>query len=372
MSVTYGFYNSSDGDRVYDAEQVSAMFDGFVGDGVHMSIGGRLQVRAASGMNIYVSTGRAWFNHTWTLVDAQISMTVPTASSTLSRIDAVVLTVNKSRAVRANSIDYITGTPSAAPSRPSLTNSGDIHQYALAYITVRAGVTSISQSNITNMVGTSSTPFVTGLVQLMSTDDIIAQWQSQWNDWFAAQPAIFEEYVREYTVEMDAWSADAKADFDNWFQNLHYILDGDVAAHLQEEIDAAMTGSIITITTNDSDLYGTAVQLDGPDTHMSTTFDSNGIAKFKGVMDTGTLTVFADDGDAEMDISIPYFGNYSIPLVVFKAIVNITLRDSVLWGKDILVTGPALNKTITSSASGTAMIALKRPGTYTFTVEYDT
>ena len=34
MSVTYGFYNSLNGDRRYDANQMSAIFDGLIIDGV--------------------------------------------------------------------------------------------------------------------------------------------------------------------------------------------------------------------------------------------------------------------------------------------------------------------------------------------------
>ena len=381
MSITYGFYNSNDGDRVYDAEQVSSMFDGFVGDGVHQSIGGQLLVKSMSSMSVKVQTGRAWFNHTWTLNDSEITMTVPAAHSVLNRIDAVVLTVNASRNVRANSIDYITGTPASNPSRPALTKTGTIHQYALAYIYVGVGATSISQANITNMIGTSETPFVAGLAQIMSVDDIIAQWQAEWREWFEAQPAVFEEFVTEFEADMNAWKslsetefnawkADSKADFDDWFANLHYILDGDVAGHLQNEIDQA-SGSIINIETDDTSLYGTTVQLEGSNTHMSTTFDSLGKASFKGVTEVGTLTVIADDGDTEMDIGIECFSNYTFSLRAFRAYVNVTLVDEILLGNDIHVVGPALNTTITPDQTGHASIVLKRPGSYTFSVDYN-
>lgn len=237
MSVTYGFYNSNNSDRIYTAEQVSAMFDGFVGDGVHQSIGGQLLVKAVSGMQIKVQTGRAWFNHTWTLNDAEISMTVPSASAALRRIDAVVLQVNSSVAVRENKIYYKTGTAASNPQRPPLINTAFVHEYALAYIAVEAGATSITQSKITNMVGTSETPFVAGLAQVMSIDDIIAQWQAQWTEWMDSKDGAFDEFIREYEAEMTIWKESQQAEFDDWFANLHYVLDGDVAGHLQNEID---------------------------------------------------------------------------------------------------------------------------------------
>jgi len=64
LSVTYGFYNSVNGDRKYDAIQVSSIFDGIVKDGIFMSIGTSFRVKAASGMTVNVGVGRAWFNQT--------------------------------------------------------------------------------------------------------------------------------------------------------------------------------------------------------------------------------------------------------------------------------------------------------------------
>lgn len=35
MAFTFGFYNSLNGDRKYNAEQVSSIFDGLISDGVY-------------------------------------------------------------------------------------------------------------------------------------------------------------------------------------------------------------------------------------------------------------------------------------------------------------------------------------------------
>lgn len=39
MAVTYGFFNSVNGDRKYNADQMSSYFDGLVTDGVYEKIG---------------------------------------------------------------------------------------------------------------------------------------------------------------------------------------------------------------------------------------------------------------------------------------------------------------------------------------------
>lgn len=161
MAITYGFYNSVGGDRVYDAVQVSSMFDGVISDGVFELVGDALETTDGAGMNVIVGTGKAWFDHTWTLNDAALNLVISPADVILPRLDYVVLEVNASNAVRANSIKVLTGTPATVPVVPTLTNTSEIHQYPLAIISVAAGVTEITAGDVENLVGTAFCPFVT-------------------------------------------------------------------------------------------------------------------------------------------------------------------------------------------------------------------
>lgn len=101
MSVTYGFYNSLNGDRKYNAEQVSSLFDGLIIDGVFASVGTAFAVKATTGITVNVGIGKAWFNHTWTLNDSILPLEAPEAEVLLDRIDAVVLEVDATESVRA-------------------------------------------------------------------------------------------------------------------------------------------------------------------------------------------------------------------------------------------------------------------------------
>ena len=148
---------------MYNAEQMSALFDGIITDGVFSSIGNVLVVSAMTGMNVSVGSGRAWFKHTWTNNDAAISLTVDASEIVLNRIDTVVLEINSDVAVRANSIKIIKGTPASSPVAPTLTVSELINQYPLGNIYVAAGVTSIISANITITVGTTACPFAKGI-----------------------------------------------------------------------------------------------------------------------------------------------------------------------------------------------------------------
>ena len=295
MSVTYGFYNAKNHDRRYNSIQISSIFDGIISDGIYMSIGDHMVVKSNSGMMVTVGVGRAWFNHTWTLNDSLLPIEVPLSEIILNRIDAIVLEVNAEESVRENTIKVIKGTPATNPARPLMVNTSAVHQYPLAYIYVGSGVTEIRQSNITNMVGTSATPFVTGIIDTINIDDLIAQWgdqweeyyakqvadmertnifwkeqwatwflaqtteiqeaylawEKQWTDWFHSQTAEMEStnafwkqqweqwfygYINGYTAEMADWRDQNQADFISWFQNLQAMLSSDVAANMAKEI----------------------------------------------------------------------------------------------------------------------------------------
>lgn len=185
MALTSGFFNSINHDRLYDATQISTLFEGLINDGVYQGVGNIFKVSASNGMNVTVDTGRAWFNNTWTRNDALIVLTVPTAEQVLKRIDAVVIEVNSLDTVRNNTIKIVKGTPASNPSKPSLTKNDDVHQYPLAYITVDPNVTKITQQKIQNAVGTSACPFVTGIIDTLDIDNLIAQWSSEFNVLFA-------------------------------------------------------------------------------------------------------------------------------------------------------------------------------------------
>lgn len=207
MSVTCGFYNSKNGDRKYDAIQMSSIFDGIIRDGVLQHYGTAMVVKESEGMMVNVGIGRAWFNYTWTLNDALLPLTVPISEVLLNRIDAVVLEVDARESVRANSIKIIKGTPASSPKNPTMIKTNDRWQYPLAYIRVNAGVTSIRQANITNCVGTSACPFVTAPLEKMSIDALVAQWGDQWKAFYGAQ-----------TADMEAANTFWKNQWRTWFQ----------------------------------------------------------------------------------------------------------------------------------------------------------
>lgn len=184
MAVTSGFFNSLYGDRKYTAEQFSALFNGLINDGVFSNIGTAFRVSATTENVISIGIGRAWFNGIWVNNDALLPMTCNDPEVLLDRIDALVIEINRSEAVRAGRIIFVKGTASGTPVNPTLTHDESVDQYPLAYIRRKAGVSEVVQADITNCIGTSACPYVTGILETQNIDSIVAQWESQFNLWF--------------------------------------------------------------------------------------------------------------------------------------------------------------------------------------------
>ena len=251
MSVTFGFYNSVNHDRRYNALQMSSIFDGIIRDGIFMSIGTAMVVKAASGMTVNVGEGRAWFDHTWTLNDSELPVKLEASELILNRIDTIVLDVDHRDSVRANSIIAIKGTPASNPVAPTLIRTTDHNQYPLCNIYVKAGVTEITQSNITNLVGTGSCPFITGILESIDIEDLVSQWEAQWDEFYSAQTLDMQltadEWKKQWndwytvqtavaTADMEKWMSDRQADFNYWWSQMQAVLEGDVAANLAQRV----------------------------------------------------------------------------------------------------------------------------------------
>jgi hypothetical protein len=171
MTVTYGFYNAVANDRVYDAVQLSQMFNGIITDGVFKLVGNKFQVTQNTGMDIIVRSGKAWFNNTWTYNDGDIGLTVSASDLINPRIDTVVLEVNSALATRVNTIKIVNGTPAAVPVAPTLTHTAEVNQYPLAYIYVAASAASIVNGDITQVVGTIDCPYIVFPEPLIAPSD---------------------------------------------------------------------------------------------------------------------------------------------------------------------------------------------------------
>lgn len=201
MAITYGYFNSIDGDRTYDADQMSEYFDGLVSNGVYESVGGALQVKANSGMTVKVESGRGIIDCKWLKNDAAYNIDITASHVTLNRYTAVVMRLD--RANRLVEIAAKDGTNASDPVKPTMTDNGSIKELCLAYIYVGAGATSITQDNIEDMRPSSLCGWVTGLVEQVDTSELFLQWQTAYENYYENMTEEFTEWFETLTEQLN-------------------------------------------------------------------------------------------------------------------------------------------------------------------------
>lgn len=201
MALLTGYYNSVNGDRKYNAETMSKYFAGLFTRGVLQNYKNKLSVQAVTGMQVKVSTGKAYFTDgKWIENTADMNFTIDQSEVTLNRIDIIVIRNDKGESVRNSSIILKKGTPATSPVAPSLEKTETVEEMCIAEIRVNKLVESITQSNITNTIpDTSKCGYVTGLIDQVDTSDLYNQYQSAMN-----------EYLEESRNTFDSWFNDVK------------------------------------------------------------------------------------------------------------------------------------------------------------------
>ena len=206
------FYNSVNGDRIYDADSFSDWLKKFFTTGVFKD---EMQVTAAGGM--YVQVGSGYVNIGGKVMQFdQSTLTVGTADSRYYRIDSVIVERNDTdRDFTLKIVPGGTGTESSVTG-VTPTRSGGIYQLVLARIKVKPGATYIVQADITDTRADSD---LCGIVAGTVTQMDFEQFSAQFADYF------------------DNFKTGRQADFDAWFANIQSILDEDVAGNLLNEIN---------------------------------------------------------------------------------------------------------------------------------------
>lgn len=237
MALTSGFFNSVSGDRTYNADQLSSMFEGLISDGIYESVGDAFQVTADTGMNVLVGTGRAMVNSKWVKNTAPITVEINEAHVLLNRYTAVVLRLDISN--REITVETIDGTAASTPSKPAIVRSSSYYDLLLAYIYVGAGVTSITQANIEDQrANTTYCGWVTGVVTQVDTSTLFLQWQNAYETFYN---------------QMLAWMTSEQSAFDAWFAALtdelnintfieEYIKTASIAYGASKVVSLDMTG----------------------------------------------------------------------------------------------------------------------------------
>lgn len=217
------FYNSDNGDRVYDADSFEHLLKKFFTSGVFT---GACQVTAdGENMTCEMAAGYSNCDGKIRFFDSSESLSLQNAHATYNRIDTVVIERNDTD--REITCKVVTGTYSANPVATAPIRSGGIYQLVLAEIYVAAGATKITQSNITDKrPDTSVCGYVMCAVDTPDFSELYAQFLSQAAD-----------VIENETDTIENWYSVETAAFNTWFQSMKDQLDTDAAGHLQLEID---------------------------------------------------------------------------------------------------------------------------------------
>lgn len=212
MAQKYGFFNSVNNDRVYDASDVARFLSKFFTNGVFNN---SLAVSSNDNMTVSVATGNANINGYGYENTESLTLDIDEADSELGRIDSVIVRLDLTN--RQITTQILQGQYATTPSQPSITRTGTIYDLRLANISVPADTTRITADMITDTRFGSDCGNVTQAVLELDTSEIFAQYE--------------------------AW-------FTEWFANLQDQLDDNQAGHLQNEIDSLDT----EIDTNKTDV----------------------------------------------------------------------------------------------------------------------
>lgn len=220
MAWEYGFFNSVNGDRVYNAQQMSSIFEGLITDGVYESVGNKLAVQPNSGMTIQVASGRGWFNRHWVNNDTEYLMTLEAADVILNRYAAICIRVDDSDAVRS-AVPYIKYSEYATtPSKPTMTRSEFINEYCLAYVYIKAGASEITFSDIEDTrPNTELCGWVTGLIEQLNTTTLWSQWESLFTEWFEGLTDLINENTEAMLVAAMPTSLEITIPVSDWVDN---------------------------------------------------------------------------------------------------------------------------------------------------------
>lgn len=229
-----GFFNSeiidydAEGMPVFDrAEEASFFakyFSQFISNGVFPNPSTNMQVLATEGMNVKVDIGVCYIDGYMGWVETPEIFEIE-ESDLQARIDRIVARLDF--ADRSIKLFVKKGTARGNPVAPDLQRDYDVYEIGLADIRVNANVIEITQENITDLrLNTELCGIVANQLQYVDTTTIF----NQYMDWL-------KRIMREGEERLLQAQENFENDFNTWFENVQYVLSGDVAGKLQVEID---------------------------------------------------------------------------------------------------------------------------------------
>lgn len=212
-------------------------FDGIITEGVFANWGDAFKMTVTDESTVIVGSGKAWIGKRWIQNDSVYQMSIKVsdyASSTEPRVVVVCLDLKVEPYYRFAkfSIEEMRYYESYTGMLNAITNrSAGRNTLPLFAINFAAGDSSLQQSNITNLIGTSWCPYVTAPVQTVTIDDIRNKWDTSYN-------VLMKDIVGNAQTKANEAESNFEASFNTWFLTLKDQLNANQAANLQNQITA--------------------------------------------------------------------------------------------------------------------------------------
>lgn len=232
MAIESGFFNSVNGDRLYNAEDMGRYLGKLVSSGVYPNPSTSLQVLAGTGMQVQVQPGYAILESHWLNSDSIINISIPAADVTLHRYDAVIMKLDLVQ--RRCTIELKQGNASGFPVVPDMTRSETVMEWCLAKVYVEAKSTTVTQSKITDTrADTKICGWITGLVNQVDTATLFTQWQTAYEEFYKNFKSWFSTLTGELKVETYIDNESRSLEYsgsamDSWFLDIAYDSSKDV------------------------------------------------------------------------------------------------------------------------------------------------
>lgn len=212
MSISYGFFNSVNGDRVYNANSFNDYFAGLISqNGIFSSYLDALEVSVIDLTTINVATGKAMVDGCWFKNDAVFELNLEVPDTLLPRQDSIIL--RKDFASRTITFEVITGTPASFPIPYQPVRNTSFFELVLARVNIPANASSLNYENI---IDTRYEPDLCGLITVLIEQPDLSQVR-----------AMYSSLYMNLLVQMQTWQNEQKEQFNEWFSKLTDTLNVD-------------------------------------------------------------------------------------------------------------------------------------------------
>ena len=148
MSFSYGFFNAQNLDRVYTAEDFTAYLSSLICNGI-LDTYRQCFAPTVKNLSVTFGTGKAWIDGHYFISDTLHTIDLSSyVDESLNRYVAIGIYCDRS--TRTCGIRILAGTAATSPTIPTFTNNNVTTYLTLAVVRLRAGTTSILDSDLTD------------------------------------------------------------------------------------------------------------------------------------------------------------------------------------------------------------------------------